>query len=125
MINSRGSDYIKHSKRKTFKILSIDGGGIRGVYPAHILKCIQERFAVSLYEEFDLIAGTSTGSILAAAVAAKIDISKVLSLYETHGKEIFKKSPLLEIPYIGSLLKLVRLSFLHTPRQIEHIDRVS
>ena len=52
----------------------------------------------------DLIAGTSTGSILAAAVAAKIDISKVLSLYETHGKEIFKKNPFRQIPYIGSLL---------------------
>lgn len=111
MTKIKGSDHIKHSIRKNFKILSIDGGGMRGVYPAHILKCIQERFAVSLYEEFDLIAGTSTGSILAAAVATKTDISEVLSLYETQGKEIFKKKLLWEIPYISSLPKFARLLF--------------
>jgi hypothetical protein len=34
---------------KTFKILSIDGGGIRGIYPAHVLRCIEERLRINLY----------------------------------------------------------------------------
>ena len=52
-----------------FYILAIDGGGIRGVFPAHILKCIQSRLKVSLLRKFGMISGTSTGSIVAAAVA--------------------------------------------------------
>lgn len=39
----------------TFKILSIDGGGIRGVYPAHILKCFEEKLGINLLESFDMI----------------------------------------------------------------------
>lgn len=84
---------------------------MRGVYPAHVLECIQKRFAVSLHKEFDLIAGTSTGSILAAAVATEIDISMVLMLYKTHGEKIFKKSQLWNVPFIGSLLKVTSSSF--------------
>ena len=111
LIKRKGSGFIIKSKRKTFKILSIDGGGMRGVYPAHVLECIQKRFAVSLHKEFDLIAGTSTGSILAAAVATEIDISMVLMLYKTHGEKIFKKSQLWNVPFIGSLLKVTSSSF--------------
>lgn len=74
----------------TFKILSIDGGGVRGVYPAHILKCIEERLGVNLLSTFDMIAGTSTGSIIAAAVASDIRASDILLMYEQHGYSIFK-----------------------------------
>lgn len=101
--------FIKHGARKTYKILSIDGGGIRGVYPAHILKCIQERFNVSLYEEFDMIAGTSTGSIIAAAAATKIDMCKVLELYRTHGNDIFRKGRFWNISHIGTFNKTISL----------------
>ncbi len=76
---------------KPFRILSIDGGGIRGIYPAHILQCIEERLGVSLYESFDMIAGTSTGSIIAAAVASKIQAKEIVNLYKEHGKDIFTK----------------------------------
>ena len=54
---------------QAFNILSIDGGGLRGVYPAHILSRMEEEFSVEWSRDFDLLAGTSTGSIIAAALA--------------------------------------------------------
>ena len=52
-----------------FKIQSIDGGGIRGVFPAHILCCMTHRLGINIGDQFNMIAGTSTGSIVAAAIA--------------------------------------------------------
>jgi len=76
---------------KPFRILSIDGGGIRGVYPAHILHCIEERLGINLYDSFDMIAGTSTGSIIAAGIAARIDAADIVEMYRGHGAKIFHK----------------------------------
>ncbi|NEO65121.1 MAG: hypothetical protein F6J98_33900 [Moorea sp. SIO4G2] len=60
----------------TFKILSLDGGGMRGVISARILqeieKTIKEKYGQELHEYFDLISGTSTGSILAAGIACNM-----------------------------------------------------
>lgn len=78
---------------KKFKILSIDGGGIRGIYPAHILKCIEERLDISLLDSFDMIAGTSTGSIIAAGIASNVPSEKIVTMYKKHGAHIFKKKP--------------------------------
>lgn len=75
-------------KNKNFKILSIDGGGIRGIYSAHILKRIEDEFNIKLKDHFDLIAGTSTGAIIAGAVACGIDIGEVVNLYKDKGKDI-------------------------------------
>jgi len=76
---------------KPFKILSIDGGGIRGVYPAHILQNIEERLHIDLYDSFDMIAGTSTGAIIAAGIATKIPAAYIVKMYKEHGSKIFKK----------------------------------
>ena len=76
---------------KKFRILSLDGGGIRGLYSAQMLKNIEEKCGVDFYNDFDLIVGTSTGSILAGAIVQKINLDKVISLYENEGKNIFKK----------------------------------
>lgn len=72
-----------------FKILSIDGGGIRGIYPAHILQCVQERLGIDVFDYFDMIAGTSTGSIIAAGIACQKQPSEIVSLYQKHGAAIF------------------------------------
>ncbi len=82
----------------TFKILSIDGGGIRGVYPAHILKCFEEKLGLNLLESFDMIAGTSTGSIIAAGIACDIRACEMVKMYKEHGADIFKKKKSL-IPF--------------------------
>ena len=74
-----------------FRILSIDGGGVRGIYPAHILALFSTQFGADLTKVFDLIVGTSTGAIIAAAAATKIPIDKVVKLYEDHAGDIFKR----------------------------------
>lgn len=84
---------------KPFRILSIDGGGIRGVYPAHILKRMEDKeLHINLFDTFDMIAGTSTGSIIAAGVATKIPASNILTMYKKHGVEIFCKKRSFSIP---------------------------
>ncbi len=82
----------------SFNILSIDGGGIRGIMPAMILADIERRTGHRIAELFDLIAGTSTGGILALGVTVpqedggkkpKYEASQLVSFYEEDGKEIF------------------------------------
>lgn len=74
------------------KILAIDGGGIRGVFPAYIIKELNKHYNNELYTKFDLIVGTSTGSILASAIANKNDLDEVYNLYRQKGKLIFTKN---------------------------------
>jgi uncharacterized protein len=71
------------------RILAIDGGGIRGVYASHVLERIQEQYEIEFHRDFDLIAGTSTGAIIAAALAFGVPISRVKKLYLQHGSRIF------------------------------------
>lgn len=91
---------MNNESHKTFNILSIDGGGIRGTFPLHILNCIQEKLSINLSDYFDLVVGTSTGSIVAAAVALNLDLNKILSIYKTHGSEIFPGNAIKNFPLI-------------------------
>jgi hypothetical protein len=72
-----------------FRILSIDGGGIRGVVPAHIVHRIKETFGINPKDHFQMLAGTSTGSIIAAGLACGVAPEKIVSLYRAKGREIF------------------------------------
>lgn len=76
-------------KNKLFYILSIDGGGIRGIFAAHILKRIEEELKIKFSQQFDIITGTSTGSIIAAGLAIDYPIKKIVDLYKSKGKDIF------------------------------------
>ena len=76
-----------------YRILSIDGGGIRGVIPALWLKQLEARLDKPLHECFQLIIGTSTGSILAAGIAAGIRVEHLIALYENEGSKIFPPRP--------------------------------
>jgi uncharacterized protein len=81
-------------------VLSIDGGGIRGIIPAVILAEIEQRLGRTLHNVFDLIAGTSTGGIIALGIGTSANSGQpygpadLLQMYEEHGPEIFKKNPL-------------------------------
>lgn len=89
---------------KTFKILAIDGGGIRGVVPAHIIQLMHSKFGVTPAKHFNLIAGTSTGAIIAAALACEIEPSVIIDLYRKHGARIFRKKRSLFPSGVKSLL---------------------
>lgn len=89
-----------------FKILALDGGGIRGVYTAHILKRIQEDEGIVFSDYFDLIAGTSTGAILAGALATNQDINRVIQLYRDYGANIFSSDICPMKKYFGISLRI-------------------
>lgn len=74
-----------------FHILALDGGGARGIYSAQILASIEQVNGVPIKEQFDLIAGTSTGAIVAGAVAAGIPMDKIVELFKTEAPRIFRR----------------------------------
>ncbi len=81
------------------RVLSIDGGGIRGLIPALVLAEIEDRTNRRVCELFDLIAGTSTGGILACALTRPSDdgtpmytARELTELYVTEGPRIFDRS---------------------------------
>lgn len=74
-----------------FNILTIDGGGIRGVVPAHILERLEATSNFSPETHFQMVAGTSTGAIIAAAIACGIKLSAIVGLYKDNGHRIFKR----------------------------------
>jgi len=79
------------------KILSIDGGGIRGIIPAMVLAKIEHVTGKPVSELFHLIAGTSTGGILALALSKpekgkpQYSAEQLVELYERHGATIFHR----------------------------------
>lgn len=74
------------------RVLAIDGGGILGLIPAMILADIEARAGRPAAELFDLVAGTSTGGIIACAVTSGIPASHVVDLYRERGGQIFSRS---------------------------------
>lgn len=87
-------------KDKPFRILSIDGGGICGILPAAVLAEFERRFlnGESISSSFDMIAGTSTGGIIALALGQKVPAREILDLYMDQGTAIF--------PPVGRLKKV-------------------
>tara|TARA_R110000765_G_scaffold120229_1_gene215826 strand:+ start:3442 stop:4476 length:1035 start_codon:yes stop_codon:yes gene_type:complete len=76
---------------KPFRILSIDGGGICGILPAAILSELEQRYlgGQSVNRHFDLIAGTSTGGIIALGLGRGLRSRDALDLYMEEGARIF------------------------------------
>lgn len=99
---------MAESKQKLTRILSIDGGGIRGIIPGQILVILEEKLKIKtgnanarIADYFDLIAGTSTGGILTCAYLTpdkesparpKFDAPQVVDLYLKNGGDIFSIS---------------------------------
>jgi patatin-like phospholipase/acyl hydrolase len=75
--------------RKDFRILSLDGGGICGVFPAALLARLEEHLEHPIGRYFDLIAGTSTGGIIAIGLGLGLPARDILRLYVEEGPAIF------------------------------------
>lgn len=93
-----------------YKILSVDGGGIRGVIPAVILQEIEAKTGKKCSDLFDLLVGTSTGGIIAAGLTVpdtkgkpKYSATQMLEIYEKFGREIFDRSFWKGVTSLGGL----------------------
>jgi hypothetical protein len=80
---------MNHDTTTKYLIISHDGGGIRGLITALLLKQLSSDFLSQAY----LFAGTSTGGIIALGLASGVPVSQMVDLYETKGADIFKPSP--------------------------------
>jgi predicted acylesterase/phospholipase RssA len=72
-----------------FRALCLDGGGMRGVFTAAFIACIEERIGDRIANHVDLIAGTSTGGLIALGLAAGRSGQEMLDLYRENGARIF------------------------------------
>jgi len=105
------------------KILSLDGGGIRGVLTLEILLELEKQLKTELKKDdsfrlsdfFDYVGGTSTGAIIAAGLSRGMSVSALLNFYEEKGEAMFDKAFLLKrVKYFyndGPLLKELKKTF--------------
>ena len=89
-----------------FQMLCLDGGGIRGVFSAAVLAAIEEDLNVCAVDHFDLIAGTSTGGIIALALGLGLTPKDILEFYLREGAAIFAN-----FLGLGSLRRVFRAKF--------------
>lgn len=82
-----------------FRVLSIDGGGMRGIYTATFLEAMEQAFAkkrnispgLDVGKAFQLIVGTSTGAIIGCGLAKGVSPGKITKMYKEHSADIFPK----------------------------------
>jgi patatin-like phospholipase/acyl hydrolase len=94
----------------TCRILSIDGGGIRGLLPARVLETIEERTGQGIARHFNLLAGTSTGGLLALGLGTPrpggsqpFTAAEMVKLYQKKGPKIFAQSLWHSVTSLGAV----------------------
>ena len=99
-------------KKSVRRVLSIDGGGIRGIIPALVLAHLERQTGQPASELFDLMVGTSTGGILALALSLQdeageplLGAKRMVALYERHGAEIFEQSLWRKVRTVGGIFE--------------------
>jgi hypothetical protein len=113
----------RYEKVEPRKILSLDGGGIRGVLTLEILLELENQLKTELQKDhsfrlsdyFDYIGGTSTGAIIAAGLSMGMSVQQLLDFYEEKGAAMFDKAFLLKrVKYFyndGPLLRELKKTF--------------
>lgn len=110
-----------------FKVLSIDGGGIKGIIPAKILEVIERRTGKRIFELFDLIAGTSTGGILTLGLTkpksdvpntSEYKVEHLIDMYKQKGEKIFQRRPI--NPVQGTLFSTLKSILNQLKVNLEH-----
>src|SRR5579862_8970222 len=79
------------------RVLTIDGGGIKGVFPASFLATVEDSVGAKAGDYFDLIVGTSTGGIIALGLGLGFSATDLLAFYESLGPRVFSKSAVANI----------------------------
>src|SRR5262245_53908086 len=74
-----------------FQILSLDGGGIKGLFSAAVLAAIEEDLKINVVDYFDLMAGTSTGGIIAIGLGLGMKPREIVEFYLREGPKIFPR----------------------------------
>ena len=94
------------------RVLSIDGGGIRGIIPALVIAHLEKKARKPASELFDLMVGTSTGGIVALGLSLPgeegsplFHARQMVKLYETHGTEIFEQSLWRKLRTVGGIFE--------------------
>lgn len=90
------------------RILSIDGGGLLGTFPAAFLAALEEHTEKPIGNYFDLIAGTSTGGIIAIGLGMGLSAKEILHIYKKHGSDIFGQGGHPKTRWIKTRLKSLR-----------------
>src|ERR1041384_4941428 len=92
-------------------LLSIDSGGIRGIIPAAALVKLEKTTGKLTRDVFSFVAGTSTGAIIATAIAAGVPAVRILDFYVHRTSQIFTQSPLkyLKMILFGSRYSTLKL----------------
>lgn len=86
-----------------YQVLSLDGGGIRGVLSAVVIARLVQT-APELLPAIDLLAGTSTGAVLAMGLAAGLAPAQLVALYREHGRDVFADTALDNVRDVGNLI---------------------
>jgi len=82
------------SETRRFQILSLDGGGLRGIFAASVLAQLESDFDTKILDHFDLVSGTSTGGLIALGLAAGRSPQDIVDFYVERGGTIFPTSRL-------------------------------
>lgn len=96
-----------------FRILSLDGGGIKGAFTASVLAALEESTGRSVIDHFDLITGTSTGGILAIGLGLGLSAREICNFYAKKGASIFPNTSLVQRTR-GKLRQLSRPKYSHS-----------
>lgn len=105
----------------TFRILSLDGGGIWGIVSSTMLVALEKLVGTPLNEYFDLIAGTSTGSIIACGLSEGNSAQELVNLYQKNGTTIFPYTSLFSPQRLPVALKYGILGPKYSPAGLEKV----
>ena len=109
-VSQAGLDGGLPPRKRPFRLLAIDGGGIRGILPAMVLADLERRTNRPIIDLFDMIVGTSTGGLIALALACpgeggqpRHHARDLIRFYEVEGKRVFSRSVWHKIRAVGNL----------------------
>ncbi|XP_068996369.1 calcium-independent phospholipase A2-gamma-like [Embiotoca jacksoni] len=94
--------YVDPVKGRGIRVLSIDGGGTRGLVPLQVLKLLENETGKKIHELFDYICGVSTGAVLAFMVGlARFSVEECADMYRRFGSEVFRQNRLVGTVKMG------------------------